>query len=76
MKSNGTEHEGSEAQGPSVRNQELGAQKARDRGQRLRDKGQVAGDQGAWGLGSPGTEDKGPGVCVLFDLLVKLKLGV
>ena len=66
MKSNGTEHEGSEAQGPSVRNQELGAQKARDRGQRLREpKGQVAGDQGAWGLGARALRTRALG-CVYY----------
>ena len=66
MKSNSTENEGSEAQGPSVRNQEPGAQEARDRGQRLREpKEQVAGDQGAWGLGARALRTKALG-CLYY----------
>ena len=66
MKSNGTEHEGSEAQGPSVRNQEPGAQEARDRGQRLKEpKEQVSGDKGAWGLGALTLRTGSWGVCII-----------
>ena len=66
MKSNGTEYEGSEAQGPSVRNQEPGAQEARDRGQRLEEpKKQMPGEQGAWGLGTRALRTRALG-CVYY----------
>jgi hypothetical protein len=40
-------------EGPSVRNQEPGAQEARDKGQRFKEpKEQVAEEQGAWGPGT------------------------
>jgi hypothetical protein len=39
-----------DVEGPSVRNQEPGAQEARDKGQRFKEpKEQVAEEQGAWG---------------------------